>query len=146
MSTKRRQFHFWHLPCKKNCSIIYVINYNIIFRFFYDIFDENSKRYINNILISSTISLMPLMQSQTETVLSILLSTLEIIIFGQRGTKVSASKLIQICSIVVYFCLKILFNSKNFLPLLIMSFSSAFIIFVNAVKLYYSEIFMINKK
>jgi hypothetical protein len=81
------------------------------------------------------------MQSQTETCLSILLSVIQIIMFGQRDTK-----LVQMCPIIAYFCLKTLFNSKDFLPLLLISFSSALIICVYAIKLYYSEIFLINKK
>ena len=139
MSTKRRQFHFWHLLCKIHSIIDLFLN----FRYFYDIFDDNSKIYINNILIASTISLIPLMQSQTETLLSMLLSVLQIIIFGQHDTKIS---IFQICLIIVYFCLKTLFNSKDFMPLLIISFSSGLIICINAVKLYFSETFTINKK
>lgn len=139
---KRRLSHFWHLLCKNN----YIIDFILIFRYFYDIFDENSKIYINNILIASTISLIPLMQSQTETLLSMLLSFLQIIIFGDRDSKISISNSFQICLIIVYFCLKTLYNGKDFMPLLIISFSSALIICINASKLYFSEIFMINKK
>ena len=139
MSTKRRQFHFWHLLCKIHSIIDLFLN----FRYFYDIFDDNSKIYINNILIASTISLIPLMQSQTETLLSMLLSVLQIIIFGQRDTNIS---IFQVFLIIVYFCLKTLFNSKDFMPLLIISFSSGLIILTNSIKLYFSETFPINKK
>lgn len=138
---KRQQSLSLPFHCKNFASILLIL----IIRYFYDIFDNNSKRYIHNILIASTISLIPLMQSQAEALLSISLSVLQIVIFRQRAAKVSIAHLIQICAIITYFYLKNLLSIKDFLPMLIISVSSGLVIFINAAKLYSTEILTINK-
>lgn len=85
------------------------------------------------------------MQSQSETVLSVILSIIQMIILGNGTGKVSFSNLILICALILYLYLKTFINSKDFLPLLIISVSAAFIIFINAVKLFILEITVGNK-
>lgn len=84
------------------------------------------------------------MQSQMETMLALLLTIILSLALKSCESRLSFSKVLQSLS-VIFFLFEYFFkNSAQFLPLLIISGSSAICIFLNGAMLFY-ETFKRNK-
>lgn len=120
---------------------MYYINFHCLnfFRYFYELFDISYKSALSNILIASTISMIPLMQSQIEFFISVLLTVLLVLVlFNQNGSLILI--LSHFLPLLSFLCIGKFSIGGEFLPYLILSTSCSLIIAWSGVKLYTSEV------